>query len=139
MKKVANRVRSLERSKSAKGSKSAKPPGGAKKKAATPVEIEPRFAPVVEAFAKDSHVTCGKMMASVGLKVNGKIFAMLVKGELVAKLPKDRVDALVATGNGHHFDPGHGRLMKEWVAVAPGKAPWLDLAREAHRYVESGS
>jgi hypothetical protein len=29
------------------------------------------------AFAGDPQVTSGKMMASVGLKVNGKIFAMV--------------------------------------------------------------
>jgi hypothetical protein len=51
----------------------------------------------------------------------------------------ERSKSAKGAGNGHHFDPGHGRLMKEWVAVAPGKAPWLDLAREAHRYIESGS
>jgi hypothetical protein len=32
------------------------------------------------------------------------------------KLPRERVDELVEAGAGHRFDPGHGRLMKEWVA-----------------------
>lgn len=36
----------------------------------------------------------------------------------MAKLPKARVDALVRGAKGKHFDPGHGRLMKEWVALA---------------------
>lgn len=35
---------------------------------------------------------------SEGLRVSAKIFAMLVKGELVVKLPKDRVDDLAASG-----------------------------------------
>ena len=37
---------------------------------------------------------------------------------------------------GEHFDPGHGRLMKEWVAVGSGKAPWVTLAKEAYRFVK---
>ena len=72
------------------------------------------------------------------LNVKGKIFAMLVKGKLVAKLPRERVDRLVASGAGEYFDPGHGRLMKEWVAVADGRSRWVDLAREAHAYVSGG-
>jgi hypothetical protein len=44
------------------------------------VEVDPRFAPVVEAFVRDRQVSYGKMFASMGLKVNGKIFAMHVKG-----------------------------------------------------------
>jgi len=43
------------------------------------------------------------------LSVNGKIFAMLVRGKLVVKLPKQRVDELVAARVGTYFDPGHGR------------------------------
>jgi hypothetical protein len=70
------------------------------------------------------------------LSVNGKIFAMLVKDRFVAKLPKERVDELVVGGCGEYFDPGHGRLMKEWVAVDAGKAAWVELAREAYRFVK---
>jgi hypothetical protein len=39
------------------------------------------FQRVINAFAGDPQVTSGKMMGSVGLKVNGRIFAMLVKGK----------------------------------------------------------
>ncbi len=58
------------------------------------------FQRVINAFAGDPQVTSGKMMGSVGLKVNGKIFAMLVKGKFVAKLPKEAVDELVQSGTG---------------------------------------
>ncbi len=103
-------------------------------------EVDPRFAPVVAAFAKDRLVSRGgKGFGSAGLKVNGRLFAMMSsKGKFVAKLPKERVKALVSAGKGDYFDPGHGRLMKEWVAVDPGGADLVDLAREAHRFVKGG-
>ncbi len=67
--------------------------------------------------------------------VDGKIFAMLVRGALVVKLPKERVDALVEEGKGERFDPGHGRLMREWLVVEAGGLPWVALAKEAHQFV----
>ena len=72
-----------------------------------------------------------------GLRVRNKIFAMLVRGELVVKLPTARVDQLVASGAGARFDPGHGRLMKEWVMVAPRDGIlWEDLATDALAFVD---
>lgn len=104
-----------------------------------PIAPDPAFAPVADAFAGDPEVSAGRMMASFGLKVNGKIFAMHVRGSLVAKLPKARVDGLVASGVGERFDPGHGRIMKEWIAVEPGRADWVQLAREAYRFVKAAN
>jgi TfoX/Sxy family transcriptional regulator of competence genes len=75
---------------------------------------------------------------SEGLRINGKVFAMLVKGELVVKLRKDRVAELTASEVGHPFDPGHGRLMKEWVSI-PSSASrrWRALVEEARAFVSS--
>lgn len=101
--------------------------------------LDPGFVPVAAAFAGDGQVSLGKMFGSMGLKVNGKVFAMVVKGTLVTKLPKDRVDAIVNSNKGAYFDPGHGKLMKQWVAVSPGKAPWVELAKEAYRFVKEGA
>ena len=78
-------------------------------------------------------------MCSFGLKVNGKIFAMFGRGRLVVKLPKQRVDELVSTGESERFDPGHGGVMKEWVAVGVEKDAWVSLAREAYNFVKRGS
>jgi len=72
------------------------------------------------------------------LSVNGKIFAMFVRGKFVAKLPRHRVDDLVISGRGKHFDPGHGRLMKEWIALAGEEPTWIELAKEAYRFVGAG-
>lgn len=107
--------------------------------AAGNVDLDLHFAPIARAFEKDRDVSLTKMFGSTGLKVSGRVFAMVVKGRFVVKLPKARVDELVAAGQGEHFDPGHGKLMKEWVSVPSGKAPWLELAREAHRFVKGGT
>ncbi len=103
------------------------------------IDVDPRFAPVVAAFAMDRHVSQKKMFSSHNvLNVKGKIFAMLVKDKIVVKLPRDRVDELVSARRGAYFDPGHGRLMKEWVAVEAGKVNWVDLATEAYHFVKGG-
>jgi TfoX/Sxy family transcriptional regulator of competence genes len=99
-------------------------------------DVDPRFRPVVEAFRDHRDVTAGRMMSSYGLKVNGKIFAMFGRKQFVAKLPKARVDTLVKDGVGKNFDPGHGRLMKEWVVVAESGSDWLLLAKEAYEFVK---
>ena len=103
------------------------------------VEVPPSFAPVMAAFSKDPRVSCEKGWRSrnVILKVNGKIFALLSKGKLFAKLPKTRVNELVNQRAGHRFEPrGDGRLMKEWVIVNAGK-DWIALATEARDFVNS--
>ena len=97
------------------------------------------FEPVAAAFAGDKQVGSGRMFSSNAvLNVNGKIFAMQVKGKLVVKLPKRRVDELVVSGKGQYFDPGHGRLMKEWASIDSPEAEWVELAKEAYRFVKSG-
>lgn len=101
-------------------------------------EVDPRFAPVVEAFAADPDVTKGRMMASFGLKVNDKIFAMVVKGMLVVKLPKTRVDEMVSSGAGEHLETSQGKRMKEWIAVR-GDTGWVELAKEAYGFVKAGA
>lgn len=59
---------------------------------------------------------------------------MLSHGNLVVKLPKSRVDALIADGTGGPYDAGKGSPMKEWLAVSPD-ADWSALAREALAFV----
>ena len=91
-----------------------------------------RFGTVAAALALESDVTTSRMFGSDGLKANGKVFAMNVKGRLVVKLVAERVLELLASGVAAPFDPGRGRVMREWVAV-PDRADvdWLELAREA--------
>lgn len=73
------------------------------------------------------------------LRVHNKIFAMLVRGRLVVKLPKERVDALIAEGEGDNFDAHKGTPMKEWFSLAPESAlDWSPLARQAMAFVGGG-
>ncbi len=77
-----------------------------------------------------------RAFGSTSLKTNGKIFAMLVKGRLVVKLDRRRVDALINSGAGSRFDPGHGRLQKAWLDVeSDSDERWLDLAIESEAFV----
>lgn len=102
----------------------------------------PDFRQVIRAFARDRRVTVGdgKGFGSGGLKVDGKLFALMSsRGHFVAKLPKQRVSELVAEGRGEAFDPGHGRLMREWIALRGADGDWVALAREARRFVGGGS
>jgi hypothetical protein len=46
------------------------------------------------------------------LRWEKKIFAMLVRGRLVVKLPAPRVDVLVSGGDGVHFDANKGTTKK---------------------------
>ena len=105
-----------------------------------PVTPEERFAAVVAALLTEPGVTppqAGSSFGSNGMKVSGKLFAMLTSGKLVLKLPRARVDALIAAGEGTHFDPRkNGRVMKEWISLeSASDEDWLRLAREALAFV----
>lgn len=100
------------------------------------------FAPVVAAFARNKAVSLEKGWGAgnLVLKVNEKIFAMAIKADLVAKLPKARVAELVEEGAGKPFDPRkNGKVMKEWIVVPPKAADWVGLAREAFAFVKKGA
>jgi hypothetical protein len=93
---------------------------------------------IVEAFEGAARQG-GRKFGSNGLKVGGKLFALFTQGTLVVKLPGERVTALVGQRVGKPFDPGHGRLMKGWLAVTSATASWPDLVKEAHAYVRETS
>jgi hypothetical protein len=103
--------------------------------------IEQKFARVVKAFSQDRGVAVGegKGFGSGALKINGKIFAMLSSGDqFVVKLPRKRVDELVASGTGVRFEPRPAKAMKEWFTVKASGVDWTELAREARQFVMRG-
>jgi len=54
---------------------------------------------------------------------------------IVVKLPRNRVDALIAAGDGQSFAPA-GKVFKEWVLVeAFDEGRWQDLLRESVKFV----
>jgi TfoX/Sxy family transcriptional regulator of competence genes len=111
-----------------------------------PLTPEERFADLVDDLAANPEVTPPiaqpsgrRRFGASELKTHGKIFALLSQGRLVVKLPRVRVDALAAAGEGERWDPRRdGRQMKEWVSLAPTyTGDWLPLAQEALDYVVS--
>jgi hypothetical protein len=96
---------------------------------------EDRFADLVDEFVGIDGVTPpsgGPGFGRSALRFGKKIFAMFVRGRLVLKLPAARVDELVASGAGRHFDANKGIPMKEWLSLDPDSdQDWAALAREA--------
>ena len=95
-----------------------------------------RFAAMVAATASDPDVqppdsTGGRRFGSEALRLGGSIVAMLVQGRVVLKLPRERVEALIAAGDGSPFDNGRGRPMREWVALTGDPAGDAALLEEA--------
>ena len=88
---------------------------------------------LVEAFPDDPDVerSFGERgrFGGRGLRVRGKTFAMPVGAGLTIKLPRDRIDALVASGIGERLRMG-SRQMTEWLVIAD-RADWEQLAGEA--------
>lgn len=104
-------------------------------KQTAPVEIDPHFAPVVAAFAGDERVLLGKIFVATGLQVNSKFFAFARRGQMVVKLPRERVRELIASGAGEPFDRGQGKPLPEWATIPHGGADWVAIAQEARRFV----
>jgi hypothetical protein len=100
---------------------------------------DPKFARAIGEHAANRVSPTRQRFGSNALKVNEKIFAMMSQGTVVVKLPRARVDELVEAGSGTRFDPGHGRVMKEWLAVSAPTRLWAALVREAHDFVAGGT
>lgn len=101
--------------------------------------LEQRYDELVDEFVRVKGVTPPGETAGFGsgaLRINGKIFAMFVRGRLVLKLPKVRVDELVEAGEGVRFDANKGTPMKEWLSLDPSsRLAWRPLSEEAFAFV----
>jgi len=92
-----------------------------------------------ELQAEDDRVVLGQIMSSKCLRV-GKEFLALYdskRGGLVVKLPRPRVEDLIASGTGESFAPA-GRVFKEWVLLADDqRRRWKRLLRDGIEFVAS--
>ena len=81
----------------------------------------------------------GTLMGFPCLRVDGGFFATCDhrSGDLIVKLSRDRVQEVIAQGEGEPFAPA-GRVFKEWVTVSEREAEqWRKLMDEALRFVSS--
>lgn len=104
------------------------------------LDPDERFDALVQEFTDVAGVTPpdddSEGFGSHALRVHNKIFAMLVRGRLVVKLPKFRVDELVSAGDGDRFDANKGTPMKEWLSLGPSSPlDWSTLSQEALQFV----
>lgn len=97
-----------------------------------------RYAALAATYADDPDVTLpgpGSGFGASALKAGGRIFAMAMADQLVVKLPRPRVEELIASGEGAPFESG-GRVLREWATVtSPDR--WADLAAEARAFADS--
>jgi hypothetical protein len=92
-----------------------------------------------EQLLAEDGVEEGKMLHNLGLRSgNSKYFAFERKGELVVKLPADRVAELIASGAGRVMDRGQpDRPLREWVCLRPAdEAGAVAYMREARSFVD---
>jgi hypothetical protein len=103
------------------------------------MDPDARFDDLVARFLQQPGVTPpgpGRGFGSSALRVDGRIFAMLVRGRLVVKLPASRVDELVASGEGERFDANKGTPMREWLSLDPASSvSWDAVATDALTFV----
>lgn len=92
-----------------------------------------------ELQSEDERIVEGTIMNSRCLRV-GKEFLALVghkESGLVVKLPRERVNDLIASGVGEPFTPA-GRVFNEWVSLPkPDCRRWRALLREGVAFVSS--
>jgi hypothetical protein len=93
---------------------------------------EELFTSIAVRLLGEPDVDEGRLFSASGLRTNGKIFAMLTRGDrITVKLPAARCAELAAAGRAVPFEAG-GRQMREWISlVDPSPEVAMGLAEEA--------
>lgn len=99
---------------------------------------EKQYESIIENMTAHEGVAANQMFGMPCLKINGKAFAGLHKGQvMVFKLTDMAHKEALSLPGAALFDPGMGRPMKEWVTVpVEYKDKWQHFAEEAKEYVE---
>ena len=90
------------------------------------------------AVAAEACLPSARWEAEPCLRVSGAFFAACDhrSGDLIVKLPRHRVQQLVAAGTGKPFAPA-GRTFREWVVIADLEpARWVKLIDEARAFAQ---
>ena len=83
-------------------------------------------------FAVDGRVEVAAGRGAQGIKLGKKMIVMFYKGELLLKLPPERVEELIESGHGKPYDPGTGSAIKDRVVIpAAQRESWIPLSEEA--------
>lgn len=95
------------------------------------------FDPIAAGYVQRPGVDIGRMFASEGLRVRGKVFSLVsFNGDLMLKLPAARTEELVGAGDAERVEMA-GRSMREWVFVSPSRSDlWEALIGEAFAYLD---
>lgn len=95
------------------------------------------FDPIADVYLSREGVDMGPMFGSEGLRIRGKVFAFVGhRGDLIAKLPAERVAELEATGDADRMVIRE-RALREWVLVGSERGDlWWPIVDEAFAYVE---
>jgi hypothetical protein len=95
------------------------------------------FWDVAQPLLAEGRVDEGELMRSRCIRVGKEFLAMpeYRTGDLVVKLPKQRVTALIESGDGLAFAPAK-KVFSEWVQI-PGRdeALWTTLLDEGYEFV----
>ena len=102
---------------------------------------DPMFWDLIEEFmAADPRVSEGTIMGGRCARVDGEFLALagFKEAGLVVKLPRERVDELIASGEAQPFAPA-GRVFREWASVpARDESRWRELLAEGIAFVAPG-
>jgi len=101
-------------------------------------EREALFWELAEDLFVNPAVTRSAMMGFPCLRINGGFFACVERstGNLIVKLPADRVTELVASDVGTPFAP-NGKVFREWMALpCTDEDVWVALIAEAQAFVD---
>ncbi len=92
------------------------------------------YAALREHFVDMPSVTVTSGRGVAGIKAGGKMPVMFYKGELLVKLPPDRVRALTEAGVGQPQVLTNGKVMADRLQVpVEQQARWIEIAEESLR------